>query len=221
MPGRVKVNRTSIVRKLGVSKPATRKIRGFIVDEVEKKHKRMKKDLLDEVRKNDVVKELNRGVSPVNSNVVTATAKGSNLFSFLGFDINDTHPVARLMEVLERSFPKPVGHDIRKEPNKQSYRIRIQAPLQEDIEADKDLYIRQDKQYTSRSWPEAVRRGIAGFPSYLFDKKRDFGNASFSGVAIQVKNFLRGGSFMGRPFIGRTLAKFRTRWRQTGFRSGQ
>lgn len=215
MPARPRVNKASIVRKLGTSRLATQKIRGFIVNEVEDKHRRMKKDLFDEVRRNEVVKELRRETFPVNSNIVPATAKGSNLFSFLGFDAGDTNPVDRLFAVMERLFSEPVVRKIRGE---QRYKITVSSPLQQDIEAEKkELYIRQERTYTGRSWPEAVRKGIAGFPRYLFDKTRDFGGASFSGVAIQVKNFMRGGSFMGRPFLGRTLANYRSKWREMRF----
>lgn len=136
-----------------------------------------------------------------------------NLFSFIGFD-SSRKPVTQLVELLEKNVRAKPAQFSRQRGTAIQYFKQIQFPKIKDLEAaDEAKY--DEWAGSFGSWIRGVREGVAGYPHYLFDLTRDFGGASRSGPAIQIKGELPNrGTHEGRPeYLDSQLKEFETKIR--------
>jgi hypothetical protein len=166
-----------------------------------------KKQMLKDFDNHPVTEEILAGPELQNSQFVD-TSHGGNLFSFLGFDEGE-NPVEDLREILDEetvkgSIEQTIGNDSIK------YKMEVSVPNMDDIKSQTQNLSR----WSTRSWVDAIQRGIRGFPSYLFNALGFKGSAS--GTAIEAKNKktgstvnVRGGSFKGVKYLSTILQDFK------------
>jgi hypothetical protein len=156
------------------------------------------KDTIDEIKKqmiNDfmnhpVTEEILNGYNASNS---SGTLNGyGNLFSFIGFDENDS-PIIPIIEILENIM-------VVTSKNKASPIITatIFMPTPKDI-----FQITPMPWATGRSWAKGIESGISGLGYYanVYGKGR-------SGGGVQSGNKIRSGRFKSTPYISSLINKY-------------
>jgi hypothetical protein len=158
-----------------------------------------KEEMLQEFDDDDVTQELNAGPELDNSQFID-TKTGGNLYSFLGFDAGD-EPAEELRDIIDKQTTKGRVTKTIKDDVIQ-YSLDVKVPSISDIESQT-----RTLSWTTRSWVNAIQRGIGGFPSYVF-KALGFKN-SRSGTALEAKNPIRDGSFEPVNYISKILNNFK------------
>jgi len=166
--------------------------------EVDKRFKRIKKEMIKEFLSLPVTQELMQGADGVN---ISGTLNGvTNLFAFIGFDRGE-QPILPIMRVLENTniqFHK----NIKNPKIGNSYNIYLPTP-QEIFEITPMPWA------TGRSWAQGIERGISGL-GFLLRKN----NRGRSGAAIQSRVKVRGGRFSNTAYISAFIKKYKKRFEE-------
>ena len=166
--------------------------------EVDKRFKKIKKEMIKEFLSLPVTQELMQGADGVN---ISGTLNGvTNLFAFIGFDRGE-QPILPIMRVLENTniqFHK----NIKNPKIGNSYNIYLPTP-QEIFEITPMPWA------TGRSWAQGIERGISGL-GFLLRKN----NRGRSGAAIQSRVKVRGGRFSNTAYISAFIKKYKKRFEE-------
>ena len=156
----------------------------------------LKKEMIKEFLSHPVTLEI---IAGPNSTNISGTLNGnSNLFAFIGFSAGE-EPIKPILEMLEKISFKDGG-----EANV-GRNFSVDMPKANDIFA-----ITPMPWATGRSWAKGIETGISGL-GYLLNKS---GRSSRSGVAIQVKNKVRGGGFSNKPYISALINKYENKFKE-------
>ena len=166
--------------------------------EVDKRFKRIKKEMIKEFLGLPVTQELMQGADGVN---ISGTLNGvSNLFAFIGFDRGE-QPILPIMQALENTniqFHK----NIKNPKIGNSYNVYLPTP--QEI-----FQITPMPWATGRSWAQGIERGISGL-GFLLRKN----NRGRSGAAIQSRVKVRGGRFSNTTYISAFIKKYKKRFEE-------
>lgn len=167
---------------------SSKKVQKKFDEEVEKKFKTYKIEMLRELDSHPITKDLQNNV---DSGLVTR----GTLFGFLGFESGED-PVRELRDLLE-SFCVIKFSKQNTLKAIRTYTARI--PTRDEIYSATPL-----RWAPGRSWVKAIEFGISGMGNYI-EKKT---NKSRSGEGIQSKTSNLGGKFRNAPYISSILNKF-------------
>ena len=154
----------------------------------------VKKDMIKEFLTHPVTIEILAG--PNSSNISGTLGGQSNLFGFIGFNSGED-PIKPILEILEQiSF-------------RESGEANIGIVYTVDIPEPDDIFLVTPMPWaTGRSWAKGIESGISGL-GRLLNKSNA---SSRSGVAIQVKNKVRGGKFENTPYISALIKKYKKKF---------
>jgi hypothetical protein len=150
----------------------------------------IKKQMINEFMDHPVTEEILNGYNAANS---SGTLGGyGNLFSFIGFDENDS-PIIPIIEILSKI-------EVRTSKNKSSptVTVTIFMPTAKDI-----FQITPMPWASGRSWAKGIESGISGVGHYI----NAYGSGR-SGGGIQTKNKIRSGRFKSTPYISSLINKY-------------
>lgn len=161
----------------------------------ENKLAKEKAELINGFKKHPVSKEISQGPSSSNS---SGTLGGyGNLFSFIGFDNNES-PVENWANFIDKKIR------ILKKRNQRSLggnNFRIEFDISQISEMD---YIANAKMpwESGRSWLTSIERGISGFSSFISKK------LGRSGGGIQTDNKIRSAQYRRTSYWSPLWTKF-------------
>ena len=181
-----------------LKKSGPRALKAPFKKEVNKRFKRIKKEMIKEFLGLPVTQELMQGSDGVN---ISGTLNGvTNLFAFIGFDKGE-QPILPIIQSLENTqiqFSKSI-----KNPRiGNSYNVFL--PTAEEI-----FQITPMPWATGRSWAQGIERGISGL-GFLLRKN----NRGRSGAAIQSRVKVRGGKFNNTTYISSFIKKYKKRFEE-------
>ena len=164
-----------------------------------KKVNKLKKELLAELDSHPVTKEIEKGVSGMNSPLMGGYG---NFFAFLGFR-QSAKPVA----IIRQGFQDFIT--VQKKPKlKRASSKVLQWDFPINYPSVKDIYGVTPLPWTTQSWVRGVERGIGNFTNTIFGANEN----SRSGYAIQgEKPRSSYVNFTPTPYITPMLLKFKRR----------
>ena len=164
-----------------------------------KKVNKLKKELLAELDNHPVTKEIEKGVSGMNSSLMGGYG---NFFAFLGFR-QSSKPV----EIIRRGFQELINIQKRPKLTKANEK-NLQWDFPINYPSIVEIYGVTPLPWTSQSWVRGVEKGIGNFTNTIFGRNED----SRSGFAIQggksVSTYV---NFSSTPYITPMLQKFKRR----------
>jgi len=166
-----------------------------------KKVNKLKKELLEELNSHPVTKEIERGVSGMNSSLLGGHG---NFFAFLGF-----RQSAKPVEIIRQGFESFIN--IQRNPRlKKSTATNLEWDFPINYPSMTEIYGVTPLPWTTQSWVKGVERGIGNFTNTIFGRNEN----SRSGYAIQGEkprsNYI---NFSPTPYITPMLARFKRRLR--------
>ena len=166
-----------------------------------KKVNKLKKELLEELNSHPVTKEIERGVSGMNSSLLGGHG---NFFAFLGF-----RQSAKPVEIIRQGFESFIN--IQRNPRlKKSTATNLEWDFPINYPSMTEIYGVTPLPWTTQSWVKGVERGIGNFTNTIFGRNEN----SRSGYAIQGEkprsNYI---NFSPTPYITPMLARFKQRLR--------
>jgi len=154
-----------------------------VVDEI-------KKQMINEFMDHPVTEEILNGYNASNS---SGTLGGyGNLFSFIGFEENDS-PILPILDILGR-----VEVRVSKNTSSPIVVATIFMPTAKDI-----FQITPMPWASGRSWARGIESGISGLGHYI----NVYGSGR-SGSGIQTENKMRSGRFNSTPYISSLINKY-------------
>jgi hypothetical protein len=154
-----------------------------VVDEI-------KKQMINEFMDHPVTEEILNGYNASNS---SGTLGGyGNLFSFIGFEENDS-PILPILDILGR-----VEVRVSKNTSSPIVVATIFMPTAKDI-----FQITPMPWASGRSWARGIESGISGLGHYI----NAYGSGR-SGSGIQTENKMRSGRFNATPYISSLINKY-------------
>tara|TARA_R110002012_G_scaffold303348_2_gene505075 strand:- start:212 stop:814 length:603 start_codon:yes stop_codon:yes gene_type:complete len=164
-----------------------------------KKVNKLKKELLTELNSHPVTKEIENGVSGMNSSLLGGHG---NFFAFLGF-----RQSAKPVEIIRQGFESFIN--IQKTPKlRKSTGTMLEWDFPITYPSMAEIYGITPLPWTTQSWVKGVEKGIGNFTNTIFGRNED----SRSGFAIQGEkprsNYI---NFSPTPYITPMLARFRSR----------
>jgi len=152
----------------------------------------IKNTLLDKFDNHAVTREIKGGINA--SNISNTLGGKGNLFSFIGFESNDspTEPIRDLLESKTRLTNISVRRD-------GSLNTFVLYPKKAEI-----FLVTPMPWARGRSWAEGIEKGISGLGYYL-NKTTTY---SRSGKGLQSKNSVRTLTFSTTPYIGELIRWF-------------
>ena len=166
-----------------------------------KKVNKLKKELLEELNSHPVTKEIERGVSGMNSSLLGGHG---NFFAFLGF-----RQSAKPVEIIRQGFESFIN--IQRNPRlKKATATKLEWDFPINYPSMTEIYGVTPFPSTTQSWVKGVERGIGNFTNTIFGRNEN----SRSGYAIQGEkprsNYI---NFSPTPYITPMLARFKQRLR--------
>jgi hypothetical protein len=164
-----------------------------------KKVNKLKKELLAELNSHPVTKEIEQGVSGMNSPLMGGYG---NFFAFLGF-----RQSAKPVEIIRQGFEDFI--QVQKQPRlRKSTANILQWDFPISYPSMTEIYGVTPLPWTSQSWVKGVEKGIGNFTNTIFGRSED----SRSGFAIQGgKSSSTYVNFSPTPYITPMLMKFKRR----------
>lgn len=192
---------SDVIRSINSQLPREigKNVEKIIIKEFEK----VKKQMLNEFEYHPITIEIEAGPSSANT---SGTLGGyGNLFSFIGFTDGE-NPLVDVRKRLQETTIKKVSYKngewtfITTEPTKDELFAMTPVPWA-----------------TGRSWMDGIETGLSGLGFYLYDLKKDFGNASKSGTAIQLKGGKKSEGAFGSGSTGGAISKQRSRYKRVSY----
>jgi len=161
-----------------------------IVDAVSKRIDELKQQMIEEFMNHPVTEEIMNGYNA--SNTSNTLAGEGNLFSFIGFESDDT-PIMPIIEALEKTNVTfgSLSQDM--------IMANVSMPSPQDIFA-----ITPMPWASGRSWTKGIESGISGLGFYI----QKYGRGRSEG-GVQTKSKVRSGRFKNTPYISALLNKYK------------
>lgn len=207
-----KINYASIVRKASASKSIGRRVHDSLLSKFEI----IKDKMLDDFDNHIITRELEEEREG-GSNISATLPEGyGNLFSFIGFNVED-HPTVPVRQKLE-DIRFPIGAYatpfVKGGKIQFTYRIKLPTLTLNDFPSTE-----YPDGWRDGSWLYGIENGIPNFESYLFDENFDSYTQSRSTTGLQAKTrskqviIIREGAFSPVQYISKILEKFVSRLR--------
>lgn len=206
----IKINGAAVKKEL--REPSVRLAKAIVEQRVLPEVERANKQAIRSILANAITKEIQAG--PLADNTSFTLNGYGNLFSFLGFHIEDK-PIQALLTVLTNCFKLRSV----KSATGNSYQIivTIDYPSMEEINKEGLLELPWASGF---SWVKAIEDGVSGLSLYLYNEEGFYTSRSDTGIQIAPRkkssnklntegssgNRLRG-SFDGAPYLTEILEK--------------
>lgn len=160
-----------------------------------------KEELIQEILNDPISQEIAAGAE---ARPTSGVVSRGNLFSFIGFK-SDRKPIDELIELIEETVRSRPSQLARRRGSFFNYFKMVSYPRIKNIESsEKTSY----DVWSSGSWVNGVRNGIAGFSNYIYNAVKEL-EGSRSGTGLQNENRNLGGSHDPKPeYLERQISNF-------------
>ena len=168
----------------------------------------IKDQMIEEFESHPITQEIEAGAYADNS---SGTLGGyGNLSSFIGFP-DDFDPISPIRERLHETKISELGFF------KGKLNLMTTEPTRQELfDMTKISAFRSDFE-GGRSWLDGIETGLSGLGLYLYDLKKDFGEKSRSGPAIQLGGGKESEKAFGSGSTGGAIGVQRSRYTRTSY----
>ena len=164
--------------KKAFDKPIQKILKAHVRNTIQPLIDQANKQLIRDFLSNTITKEIAAG--PDAQNISYTLGGYGNLFSFLGFDKNES-PIEKALEVISKNFIKL--SIVETKANSWSVIINLKIPNKDDFSKYPDL----DLPWAERNWLYAIEEGVAGLGRYLYNQEGFDTSRSSTGIEITGK----------------------------------
>ena len=169
---------------------------------------KIKHRMIMDFEQHKITQEIEAG--PLASNSSGTLGGYGNLWSFIGFP-DSYNPLDEIRERLNETKIKDLGF------KRSQLNLITTEPSREELFAITKMSDFRDDLEGGRSWLDGIETGLSGLGLYRYDEDNDFGSASRSGSAIQLKGGKKSEKAFGIGDTGGAAGPQRSRYTRVSY----
>lgn len=194
------------VNKNAIRDVALKALRAFEKEaeaEAKKIFEKNKKEMIQEFNDHPITQEIKGGPQAPNS---SNTLGGyGNLFSYIGFPMEDGDPTKEVEQHLKKGTLLLKVPTVTQDKDKVIFNFKISVPDDDSIKGITPMPFEP-----GRSWVYAIERGISGLSYYIYKK---FLPSSRSGTGVQADNQIRSLTYKPVKYFSQILNNFKAKFK--------